>query len=186
MMGPPHFRFKAGGAMLRRAQQGRPAMPDTKTLYDEDFLAWTKDQAEALRSAERGGSNQRLDWGNLAEEIESLGTSQKAALSSQMRRIVRHLLKLQYSPAQDPRRGWFETVIDARGEVDDLFRASPSLKSDARDVVASANRLGSRHAIHDLEKYGELDPETLARLRGTLYTAEQILDEDWFPPEPQG
>ena len=172
--------------MLLLAQQGRPAMPDTKTLYDADFLAWTKDQAEALRSAERSGSNQQLDWENLAEEIESLGTSQKSALFSQMQRIVRHLLKLQYSPAQDPRRGWFETAVDARGEIESLFTTSPSLKNEARDGVAIANRLGTRQAIRDLEKYGELDPGTLTRLRATTYTAEQILDEDWFPPEPQG
>ena len=78
-------------------------MSDTKTLYDTDFLAWSKEQSEALRSVERGGSNQVLDWENLAEEIESLGISQKTALRSQMRRIVRHLLKLEFSSATAPR-----------------------------------------------------------------------------------
>lgn len=161
-------------------------MPDTKTLYDEDFLAWTKDQAEALRSVERGGSNQRLDWGNLAEEIESLGTSQRAALLSQMHRVVRHLLKLQFSAAQDPRRGWFETVNDARGEIEDLLTTSPSLENEARGSVAAANRLGSRRAVQDLKRYDELTPTTLAQLRATTYSLKQIRDEDWFPPEPQG
>jgi len=37
----------------------------------------SKQQAEALRAAARGGSNQQLDWENLAEEIESLGKSQR-------------------------------------------------------------------------------------------------------------
>jgi hypothetical protein len=183
MMGLLHFCFKARGAMLYGRRAGY-AMPDTKALYDEDFLAWSKEQAEALRSAGRGRSNLNLDWENLAEEIESLGTSQKAALFSQMRRIVRHLIKLQFSPAQNPRRGWFETVNDARGEIEDLFRSSPSLKNDARDAVAMANRLGARQAIRDLENFAELDPAPLARLRATIYTAEQILDEDWFPPAP--
>ena len=105
-------------------------MPDVKTLYDEDFLAWSKEQAEALRSATRDGPNQALDWGNLAEEIESLGSSQKLALGSQMRRIVHHLLKLQFSPAKDPRRGWSESIIDARSEIEELLRTSPSLKTD--------------------------------------------------------
>jgi len=48
-------------------------MSDVKTLYKEDFVAWSKEQAEALRSAARDGSNQKLDWENLAEEIEKLG-----------------------------------------------------------------------------------------------------------------
>ena len=50
-------------------------MKDVKTLYDQDFVAWSKLQAEALRTAARTGSNQELDWENIAEEIESLGTS---------------------------------------------------------------------------------------------------------------
>ncbi len=50
-------------------------MTDLKTLYDEDFVAWAEHQAEALRAAARGGSNQALDWENLAEEIEDLGKS---------------------------------------------------------------------------------------------------------------
>ncbi|MBV9018118.1 MAG: DUF29 family protein, partial [Alphaproteobacteria bacterium] len=42
-------------------------MNDVRTLYDEDFVAWTEQQAEALRSAGRGRTNQPLDWENLAE-----------------------------------------------------------------------------------------------------------------------
>jgi hypothetical protein len=159
-------------------------MPDVKTLYDEDFVEWSKEQAEALRVAARAGSNLALDWGNLAEEIESLGVSQKTALRSQMRRIVLHLLKLQFSPAVEPRRGWFETVNDARSEIEDLLAASPSLRADAHGAVDLALRQGSRKAILDLEKYGELDANLVARLRAATYTAEQILG-DWFPPEPR-
>jgi hypothetical protein len=64
------------------------AMSDMETLYSEDFLEWSKNQAEALRAAARTGSNQKLDWENLAEEIESSGTSKKIALRSETRRIV--------------------------------------------------------------------------------------------------
>jgi hypothetical protein len=50
-------------------------MAETKALYDEDFVAWAQEQAAALRAAARAGSNLRLDWQNLAEEIEDLGKS---------------------------------------------------------------------------------------------------------------
>jgi hypothetical protein len=158
-------------------------MPDVKTLYDEDFLAWSKEQAEALRAEARAGSNRNLDWENLAEEVESLGVSQKTALRSQMRRVIQHLLKLEFSPTTAPRRGWFETVNDARSEIEDLLETSPSLRGEAHSAVYSALRQGSRKAIFDLEKYGELDPAIAARIRATTYTADQILG-DWFPPEP--
>jgi hypothetical protein len=57
-------------------------MMDVKRLYNEDFVLWSKQQADALRAAAHGGSNLRLDWGHLAEEIEDLGTSQRSALSA--------------------------------------------------------------------------------------------------------
>jgi Domain of unknown function DUF29 len=75
---------------------------DVKTLYDQDLVAWSHQQAAALRAAARTGSNQLVDWENLAEEIEDLGRSQRAALRSQIRRIIRHLVKLEYSRATDP------------------------------------------------------------------------------------
>jgi hypothetical protein len=159
-------------------------MSDTKTLYETDFLAWSKDQAEALRAADRSGPSNRLDWENLAEEIESLGTSQKTALRSQMRRIVQHLLKLEFSSAVAPRRGWSESIDDARSEIEDLLETSPSLRNEADAAVKLAVQQGARKAIRDLEKYGELGPALEARIRATTYTAEQILG-DWFPPEPK-
>jgi predicted YcjX-like family ATPase len=57
-------------------------MSDVKPLHDEDFVAWSKEQAEALRAAARTGSNLAQDWANLAEEIEDLGVSQNSALHS--------------------------------------------------------------------------------------------------------
>jgi Domain of unknown function DUF29 len=47
---------------------------DVTSIYDLDFVGWTEQQAEALRTAARGGSNQVVDWQNLAEEIEGLGS----------------------------------------------------------------------------------------------------------------
>ena len=80
-------------------------MTDARGLYDVDFVAWTEQQAEALRATAHGGTNQPLDWENLAEEIESLGKSDRRELRSQIYRIIRHLTKLQFSQATDPRGG---------------------------------------------------------------------------------
>ena len=38
-------------------------------LYEQDFYAWTLQQAELLRSQ----TQQDLDWANLAEEPEDMG-----------------------------------------------------------------------------------------------------------------
>ncbi len=161
-------------------------MSDVKTLYDEDLVAWSKQQAEALRAAAaRTSSNQMLDWANLAEEIEDLGKSQKSALHSQLRRIIQHLLKLENSPVREPRRGWIVSIADARNEIEYLLEVSPSLRTELKTAIAEETKRVIKVAVRDLEDYGEIDRTAAVRLRATTYSAEQILG-DWFPPEPQG
>jgi hypothetical protein len=157
-------------------------MADARTLYDDDFVAWTEQQAEALRSAARGSTNQPLDWENLAEEIESLGISQRHELRSQIQRIIRHLLKLEHSPAVDPRRGWVETINDARTEIELLIEDSPSLKNELGRLTEAELARGSRVAIRDLEKYGEVDTAIASSIRRTRYKEDQVIG-DWFPPD---
>jgi len=159
-------------------------MNDVRTLYDEDFVAWSKQQAEALRAAAHAGSNLPIDWENLAEEVESLGSSERRALHSQVQRIIRHLLKLEYSPAIEPRRRWVETVGDARSEIELVFEMSPSLKKDVEGVVQAELARGARGAIRDLQNYGEIDRSTERALRRARYSPEQVLG-DWFPPDPK-
>jgi Domain of unknown function DUF29 len=157
-----------------------------QTLYEEDFVAWSQQQVDALRTAARSGSNQLLDWENLAEEIEGLGISQKSALGSQIKRIIRHLLKLEHSPARSPRRGWENSIIDARDEIEDLLNRSPSLRREIAAEIARQAPRAARLVIRDLGKRTEGDPVIGARIRGTTYTTAQILG-DWFPPEsPRG
>jgi hypothetical protein len=156
---------------------------DLKTLHDDDLLAWSKEQAEALRAAASAGSNLALDWENLAEEIEDLGAAQKSGLYSQVRRIIQHLLKLEYSPAREPRRGWMQSIDNARVEIEYLFQMSPSLRREVSTTIANETKRAIRLVVRDLENYGEIDRAAAARLRASTFTEEQILG-DWFPPEP--
>ena len=159
-------------------------MSDTQTLYDQDFVGWVKQQAAALRSAARAGSNLDLDWQNLAEEVEGFGASERRTLHAQLRRVIRHLLTLSFSPAAEPRRSWFETVGDARSEIEFVLEMSPScLRNEVGAVVEAELGRGSREAIRDVAKYGEIDPATERGLRRSRYTADQILGER-FPEEP--
>jgi hypothetical protein len=47
------------------------------SLYDEDILAWSERQGTLLRRIAAGErvNEPDLDWGNVAEEIESAGRS---------------------------------------------------------------------------------------------------------------
>src|SRR5271169_1457204 len=153
-------------------------MPKTNELYDQDFLLWTEEQATALRRAR--GSNLPLDWENLAEEIDGLGASQRTQLNSQVRRILRHLFKLEASPAVDPRAGWRATVRDARIEIEDLVEASPSLRREIDVVLKRQGTAAAKLAAHDLEDHGEPAEAVWARLENGGFTVEQVLG-DWFP-----
>jgi hypothetical protein len=154
-----------------------------QTLYDDDFVAWSEQQVDALRAQARRGANLLLDWEHLAEEIEGLGISQKSALGSQIKRVIHHLLKLQHSSARNPRRGWEDSVIDARDEIEDLLDRSPSLKREISTEIPRQAPRAARLAIRDLGKRAEADPAIVARIRTTAYTEDQIIG-DWFPPEP--
>jgi len=153
-------------------------MPKIGQLYDQDFILWTEEQAAALRRSK--GSNLPLDWENLAEEIESLGISQRTRLSSQLRRILHHLFKLEASPAADPRTGWRTTIRDARAEIEDLLEASPSLRHEIDAAVIKQAPRAAKLAAADLEEHGEQVDAVWTRVEQGGFTSAQVV-EDWFP-----
>ena len=84
--------------------------PRTRRLYDEDFYVWTEAQAELLRERQF----EALDLDNLIEEVEGLGRAEKSSVLNNAGVIIEHLLKLQHSPAQDPRNAWRASLREHR------------------------------------------------------------------------
>lgn len=154
-------------------------MAAADTLYDTDFLRWTEQQAAALRAAPKD-SNLPLDWENLAEEIESLGKSERRELSSQIRRILHHLFKLEASPAGPPREGWRGTVTAARSDALEVLEESPSLRREVDAIMKKQAPIAAELAAGDLRQHGEPADGVLARLDKGGFTAEEVLG-DWFP-----
>ncbi|MGH7038106.1 MAG: DUF29 domain-containing protein [Stellaceae bacterium] len=154
-------------------------MTEAKWLYDADFVLWAEEQAAALRAAARGASNLELDWENLAEEIEDLGKSSRRELRSRLLVILEHLLKLEYSPAVDPRAGWRETIGRERSNTEDLLDESPSLRGELAGMIEAAATRAARVAVHGLAAHGE----AAVAIPPPRYSIDQVLG-DWFPPEP--
>ncbi len=148
-------------------------------LYEDDFIGWTEQQAKALREAARHPTNLGLDWEHLAEEVEDLGRSYRRTLVSQVTLIVEHLLKLQCSAAQDPRRGWTDTVLRARSEIEAWLADEPGLRPRLPGIIEQGRALGTRSAVRSLRAHGEEEAAVCAGLHGN-YSNEQILG-DWFP-----
>ncbi len=158
-------------------------MSDLAQLYDEDFVRWTELQAKALRDAARAGANLPLDWENLAEEVEDVGKSRRSELSNRVATIIEHLLKLELSPAVEPRRSWGETILDARDAIEELLKENPSLRQSTAEAVENGTQRAKKLVMLNFRLCGDATPPLLAKLAAASYTPEQILG-DWFPAEP--
>ena len=145
--------------------------------YDADLVLWAQDQARALRHAAQSRINLPIDWENVAEEIESLGKSQGRELASRIRTVLLHLMKLQASPATEPRSAWRATIRRERAEIETLLRDSPSLKPTLPAVIAAETATASRIAAADLADFGEQPKIELAKAG---YDTKKIIG-DWFP-----
>ena len=151
-------------------------------LYQRDFYAWTQAQGRALRAVASGG-NAPVDWENVAEEIESLGRSDRREVASRIRTIVEHLIKLSVSPAEPPRRGWIATVLRTRQDLADVLNDSPSLRREVPAILREIGPEAAKIAAVELAGFGEAAPEIQARLHATGFTVEQVLG-DWLPDAP--
>lgn len=92
-------------------------------LYEQDFHAWTQEQAAKLKA----GRLAELDIGHLAEELESMGATERREVISRLTVLVMRLLKWRVQPE---RRGnsWRLTIEIQRGEVEDALKQNPSLR----------------------------------------------------------
>jgi hypothetical protein len=114
------------------------------TLYDQDFYAWTNEQAALLRA----GKLSEADVAHIAEEIESMGRTEKRELVSRLTVLLLHLLKWQYQP---DRRGnsWRRSIANSRDRLADHLADNPSLNSQLSEAIARAYRYARRDAANE-------------------------------------
>jgi Domain of unknown function DUF29 len=150
-------------------------MGSTQSLYEEDFYAWTQQQAELLRRLPPLGNE--LDLEHIAEEIEDLGRSDLRAARSLCQHIIEHLLKLEYSGLGDPADHWRDEIVEWRLQLEQILTRSIVAKLDLPGCYRTALRL-----VRRLERDV---PGLISRLPAECpYTFEQIVcvsGEDWFP-----
>lgn len=96
-------------------------------LYETDILEWSEHQADLLRRLAAGERvNDQVDWGNVVEEIESVGNDQVHAVSSLLMRAMAHRLKALGWPNARDVANW---EADARRfGIDAADRFTPSMR----------------------------------------------------------
>jgi hypothetical protein len=146
------------------------------SLYDDDFYAWTQEQAELLRRLPVVSNH--LDSVLIAEEIEDLGKSELRTAQSLCEHIIEHLLKLEFSGLEEPAGHWRDEIVEWRLQLEKTLTRSIEAKLDLPSRYRSGLRL-VRRLERDL-------PGLMRRIPTHCpYSLDQIIgvgDEDWFPP----
>jgi len=143
------------------------------SLYEQDYLCWVEKTVEQLKSRDFD----HLDLDNLIEEVESLGRSEKHAVSSYLMRLCEHLLKVKYWETERAHclREWNVEITNFRIQIQAELESSPSLKTFLQSRFAKDYKNGRKLFL----KASELDPESIPEQ--PCFTLEQALEEDWLP-----
>ena len=102
-------------------------------LYGRDFYAWANEQGALLRA----GKLSAADIEHIAEEIESMGRSERNRLTNRLAVLLTHLLKWRFQPAL---RGntWRLTIREQRRQARRLLDQNPSLRAGLEAILADA------------------------------------------------
>lgn len=141
-------------------------------LYERDFYAWATEQAALLRA----GHLSEADVEHIAEEIESMGRTEKRELVSRLTVLLLHLLRWQFQPTH---RGasWRLSIANTRDELADHLADSPSLGSGIEPAITSAYRRARRQAAAETGHPEVAFPDVCP------YSFAQLMDVDFWPDE---
>ena len=140
------------------------------SLYDQDFYAWANEQAALLRT----GKLSAADIEHIAEEIESMGKTEKRELVNRLAVLLLHLLKWQFQPGRRS-ASWVATITVQRDDLTDHLRDNPSLKSAVDQAIVDAYRKAAILATGETDLPRTVFPPTCPWL------FEQIMDAAFWP-----
>lgn len=143
----------------------------SQSLYDQDFYAWTKEQARAVHNQ----SWDTVDVEHLGEEIESLVREQEHAVESHLANLLVHLLKWHYQPERWG-QSWQQSVLVARQRIARLLKRNPSLRSRLplllADAYIDARALAASQTELELNIFPDQCPWTMDQLQDPGFLPE--------------
>jgi len=96
-------------------------------LYEEDVLLWSEQQAALLRRLAAGERvNEQIDWANVIDEVESVGSEQLHAVESFLVQALVHMLKAEAWPLARDVAHWQAEARRFRGDA--AARFVPSMR----------------------------------------------------------
>jgi hypothetical protein len=141
-------------------------------LYDQDFFTWTQITAALIRQ----GKWHEVDPESVAEELESLGKSNRRELGNRLQVLLVHLLKWQIQPGQRVHsHSWYDTIVEQRDQIHELLTDSPSLRPLIPALLTRRYRRARQKA------FDEMNVPDVTLPSECPWTVEQLLDEEFFP-----
>ena len=108
-------------------------------LYDDDILLWSERQSELLRRIAAGEPvNERPDWPNIIEEVESVGRSDLRAVQSLLLQALLDKLKVEAWPASPYVSGWEAEFRLFRVQARNAFSPSMRHRLDIARIYSDA------------------------------------------------
>jgi len=138
--------------------------------YNKDFYAWAIHNAQLLRA----GKLSEVDIEHIAEEIESMGKSERRELINRLAILLAHLLKWKFQPIRQS-KSWELTIKEQRFELIDLLDESPSLKHELGKQLAHAYQ----KALMIAEKETGLDQKMFPK--DCPFSLKKSLEKNFFP-----
>jgi Domain of unknown function DUF29 len=146
--------------------------PADVSLYEEDFPLWAERQGALLRERRF----EELDLDNLIEEVEALARRDGREVESRAELILIHFLKLTYSPAPEPRRGWVRTILTQRRALARML--TPTLRDHLAEQLVELYGQARRMAAIEMET-DAIEPEVLPA--ECAYSIDEVLEPEWLP-----
>lgn len=140
------------------------------TPYGVDYARWCEEQGALLRA----GRLDVLDREHLAEEIESLGRSDRREIESRLKSLLMHLLKWEHQPEKRT-PSWRTSIVEQRRQMAKVVKESPSLRNYDRSVLAEEYEYARAEAAEETGLAIERFPETCP------YSLDQIRRLDFYP-----
>jgi hypothetical protein len=143
-------------------------------LYDRDFYGWANEQAALLRA----GNLSAADIEHIAEEIESMGRSEKRELTNRLAVLLAHLLKWQFQPDRRG-RSWLATIREQRLQAEQVFVDNPSLRPQLAAIIDGAYKAAVQIAIRETDLPEDTFPTTCP------WSFEQTMDDAFWPSQDE-
>lgn len=139
-------------------------------IYERDFHAWTNEQASLLRAEELAS----LDIAHIAEEIESMGRSERRELVNRLVVLILYLLKWRFQ-ANRQGNSWRLSIKEQRISLKSHLQDNPSLKSQMDWAISQAYEL----ALIEAQRETGLPESVFPAI--CPYTNDQLLDDAFWP-----